>query len=159
MMQLWKENKINPMSSFLFLLIQLPILWGLYRVFWDGFKDGSLSMLYGFVPNPGFIDPLFFGKIPLSDAFPVFAVAAGILQFAQTKMMVPAILPDKSGKEKSQSERFAAMMQTQSLYVFPVVTVLIFWGLPSALGLYWIVSGIFSVAQQYYILKKNNLSD
>ncbi len=159
MMQLWKENKINPMSSFLFLLIQLPILWGLYRVFWNGFKDGSLSMLYGFVPNPGFIDPLFFGKIPLSDAFPAFAIAAGVLQFAQTKMMVPAVLPDKAGKEKSQSERFAAMMQTQSLYVFPVITVLIFWGLPSALGLYWIVSGIFSVVQQYYILKKNNLSD
>jgi membrane protein insertase Oxa1/YidC/SpoIIIJ len=65
-------------------------------------------------------------------------------------------MPDKNGGEKSQSERFAAMMQTQALYVFPAVTVLIFWGLPSALGLYWITSGVFSIVQQYYILKKNS---
>ena len=51
MMQLWKENKINPLSSFFFLLIQLPILWTLYRVFWNGFKGGSLAILD--VPGDG----------------------------------------------------------------------------------------------------------
>lgn len=155
MMQLWKEHKINPMSSFFLLLVQLPILWGLYYVFWNGMKNGSLSMLYDFVPNPGAIDPMFLGAVSLSEAFPPFAIAAGILQFIQTKMMAPA-MPDKNSGEKSQSERFAAMMQTQALYVFPAVTILIFWGLPSALGLYWIASGVFSIIQQYYILKKNN---
>jgi YidC/Oxa1 family membrane protein insertase len=152
MMQLWKENKINPLSSFLFLLIQLPILWGLYRVFWDGFKNGSLSMLYGFVPNPGSIDPSFLGAISLAGAFPAFAIAAGVLQFIQVKMMVPAPAAEK--REKSQSEQFAAMMQTQSLYVFPAITVLIFWNLPAALGLYWIATSVFSIAQQFYILRK-----
>jgi YidC/Oxa1 family membrane protein insertase len=155
MMELWKENKINPLSSIGLLLVQLPILWGLYRVFWDGFKDGSLSLLYGFVHNPGSVDPLFFGTINLAMAFPAFAVAAGILQFIQVKMMMPPKPAAESvKKEKSQSEQFAAMMQTQSMYVFPAITVLIFWNLPAALGLYWIVTSVFSIAQQYYILKK-----
>lgn len=156
MMDLWKENKINPMSGFLFLLIQLPILWGLYRVFWDGFKNGSLSMLYDFVPNPGIIDSKFLSFVSLSEPFPVFAVVAGVLQFLQTKMMMPSLSAKKrqNNGQKSQSEQFAAMMQTQSLYVFPVVTILIFWGLPSALGLYWVVSAAFSIVQQRIILKK-----
>ncbi len=154
-MELWKKNKVNPLSGFLFLLIQLPILWGLYRVFWNGFKDESLSMLYGFIPNPGAIDPMFFNAVDLGAAFPAFAVAAAILQFIQTKMMMPVISAPKEKKsQKSQSEQFAAMIQTQSLYVFPVITVLIFWGLPSALGLYWIVSSAFSIIQQQFILKK-----
>jgi YidC/Oxa1 family membrane protein insertase len=151
MMELWKENKINPLSSIGLLLVQLPILWGLYQVFWNGFKDGELVALYGFVHNPGSIDPLFFGTINLALAFPAFAVIAGILQFVQVKMMAPKAA---ATKEKSQSEQFAAMMQTQSLYVFPAITALIFWNLPSALGLYWIASSVFSIAQQYYILKK-----
>ncbi len=154
MMELWRENKINPLSGFLMLLIQLPILWGLYMVFWNGFKDGSLAMLYGFVPNPGAINPMFFGTFNLSQAVPAFAALAGILQFFQTKMMLPPKIADSAGKEKSQSENFAAMMQTQSLYVFPVITILIFWNLPAALGLYWIASGLFSIGQQYLILKK-----
>jgi len=154
MMELWREHKINPLSSFLFLLIQLPILWALYQVFWNGFKDGALDRLYGFVPNPGTIDPMFFGAVNLSQSYPAFAIVAGILQYIQVKMMMPKIDADK--KEKTQTEQFAAMMQTQSLYVFPAITVLIFWGLPSALGLYWIVTSVFSIAQQYFILKDNS---
>lgn len=157
MMELWRENKVNPLSSFLFLIIQLPILWALYQVFWNGFKDGALSKLYEFVPNPGTIDPMFFGFANLSQSYPAFAVAAGILQFVQVKMMMPKIIDDK--KQKTQTEQFAAMMQTQSLYVFPLITVLIFWGLPSALGLYWIVTSVFSIVQQYFILKKDPVGD
>lgn len=155
MMELWRDNKINPLSSLLFLIIQIPILWALYRVFWDGFKDGTLNYLYSSVPNPGSVNPMFFGVVNLSQAYPLFAIVAGILQYVQVKMMLPKVVVDDK-KEKSQSEQFAAMMRTQSLYVFPVITILIFWGLPSALGLYWVTTGIFSIIQQYYILKKNN---
>jgi membrane protein insertase Oxa1/YidC/SpoIIIJ len=38
----------------------------------------------------------------------------------------------------------------------PVMTFFILFALPSALGLYWIVSGIFSTIQQYFILKTKN---
>jgi YidC/Oxa1 family membrane protein insertase len=153
MMELWRENKINPLSSFMFLLIQIPILWTLYRVFWDGFKPGSLGLLYGFVANPGTINPMFLGLINLSVALPAFAIAAGVLQFVQTKMIMPK--PADKGKTKqTQTEQFASMMQTQALYVLPVMEILIFWRLPAALSLYWIATSLFSIGQQYYILKK-----
>jgi len=154
MMELWRENKINPLSSFMFLIVQIPILWALYWVFWNGFKDGSLSLLYGFIPSPGAVNPLFLGWVNLALPFPAFAIVAGVLQFIQTKMIMPKNAGASDKKEHTQSENFAAMMQTQSLYVFPIITVLIFWGLPSALGLYWIVTSLFSIAQQQVILKK-----
>jgi YidC/Oxa1 family membrane protein insertase len=154
MMELWKENKINPLGSFGFLLIQLPILLGLWWVFRDGFKDGALSNLYGFVPNPGLVDPMFFGKINLAEAFPLFIVIAGVLQFFQTKMIMPKPAPEISGKEKTQSEQFAANMQTQMPYVIPIGTTLLFWGFPAALGLYLVATSLFSIIQQYFILRK-----
>jgi len=153
-MQLWQEHKINPFASFLFLLLQIPILWTLYRVFLDGFKDGSLSMVYGFLPNPGTINATFLGIADLSGPYPAFAVIAAVLQYIQVKMMTPP-KPVDTGKEKTQSEQFAEMMRWQSIYVFPALTALIFWGLPSALGLYWVVSSLFTIGQQYVILKSN----
>lgn len=158
-MELWKQHKINPISSFVLLLVQLPVLWGLYRLFWNGFENGAASMLYGFVSDPGKINPFFLDYVNLSEAFPTFALAAGILQFFQTKMMMPASLSEDKNKPVNQGEKFAKIMQTQSLYVFPVITVLIFWSLPSALGLYWIASGGFSIAQQYFLLKKIDKED
>jgi YidC/Oxa1 family membrane protein insertase len=155
MMQLWRENKINPFASILFLFIQLPILWALYQVFLNWFKDGKFAMLYFFVPHPGAVNPLFLGWVNLSAAYPAFAIAAGVLQFVQVKMITPKTTPSRN-KEKNQSERFASMMQTQSLYVFPAMMVAIFWGLPSALGLYLITTNVFSIAQQLYIIKKSN---
>lgn len=153
-MQLWRENKINPFSSFFFLFIQIPILWSLYRVFFDGFKEGSLSMVYGFLPKPGVIDPIFLGTVNLSAPYPLFAIVAAVLQYLQVKMMMPPKNPNIN-KECGQSEQFAEMMRLQSIYVMPVFTALIFWGLPSALGLYWMVSNLFTIGQQYVILKNN----
>src|ERR1035437_9933659 len=53
MMQLYKEHNINPVAGCLPLLIQLPILITLYRVFIAGLNPQSFSMLYPFVSNPG----------------------------------------------------------------------------------------------------------
>ncbi len=153
-MQLWREHKINPFSSFMFLLIQIPILWALYKVFFDGFKDGALSMVYSFLPNPGVIDPMFLGLVDLSASYPLFAVISAVLQYLQVKMMTPP-KPADTGRERTQSEQFAEMLRVQSIYVMPVFTALIFWGLPSALGLYWMASSLFTIGQQYIILKSN----
>jgi len=155
MMELWREHKFNPLSGLFFLLIQFPVLLTLYFLFQNGFKDGALDMLYGFVPNPGKINPSFLGVVDLSQSVPVFAILAGGLQFVQTKMMTPKI-PPSNNKEKSQSERFNEILQKEMLYIFPLFTVWIFWFMPSALGLYWVVTSIFSIIQQHFILKANN---
>ncbi len=148
-LQLYKQEKINPFSSLFLALIQLPVLLALYRVFWQGLNPGELAKLYPFVSNPIHIDALFLGLIDLSKPFIWFAILAGAMQFFQTKMLL-----EKQLQKPAQKKEVSQMIQTQMTYIFPVVTVIVLFNLPSALALYWIVSGIFSVAQQYLVLKK-----
>ena len=150
---LYKKEKINPFSGILLALIQLPILIALYRVFWDGLNPKELTSLYSFVANPGNINGLFLHMIDLSKPNMVFAVLAGLVQYFQTKMLTPKSNPGQGPKDKTAD--FSAAMQKQMLYVMPVFTVIILISLPSALGLYWTVSGLFSIIQQYLIFKEH----
>jgi len=147
-LEIYKKEKINPFSGFFLALIQLPVLLALYRVFWEGLKPSELQNLYSFVLNPVTINSNFIGFIDLAKPNLIFAILAGILQFFQTKMMMPKTL-----KSKGSEPDFSQIMQKQMLYFFPGMTVIILLGLPSAIGLYWTVSGIFSIVQQYYILR------
>jgi YidC/Oxa1 family membrane protein insertase len=103
------------------------------------------------VPRPEIITPTFLGIINLAVPSLTLAVLAGIAQFVQTKMMTPKTSKAKQGGQMSQ---FSAMFQKQMLYFFPVFTVFILWKLPSAIGLYWIVTSLFSIGQQYLVLKR-----
>ena len=150
-LELYRKEKINPFSGLFLALIQLPILIALYNVFWNGLNSGELNNLYDFVLNPVHINSMFLSTIDLAKPNLIFAVLAGILQFFQTKMLIP-----KANNNQVKNNDMAAIMQKQMVYFFPFIRVIILLNLPSALGLYWIVSGIFSIAQQYVILKKNN---
>ncbi|KKP42904.1 MAG: 60 kDa inner membrane insertion protein [Parcubacteria group bacterium GW2011_GWA2_33_14] len=147
-LELYRKEKINPFSGLFLALIQLPILIALYSVFNNGLKSIELNNLYSFVSNPVNINPIFLGAINLSLPNLFFAFLAGIVQFFQTKMIMP-----KLDKNQAKENQMTAMMQKQMVYFFPFITVIILLKLPSALGLYWIASGLFSIAQQYFILK------
>lgn len=150
-MELYKKEKINPFSGFLPLLVQLPILIAIFQVFWRGFGPEQLNYLYGFVPRPEIIDPMFFGQLDLSQPNSVLALFAGAAQFFQTKMITPST---SSGQAASKTADFSKMMQKQMLYFFPFFTVLILWKLPSAIGLYWVVTSVFTIGQQYLTARK-----
>jgi len=155
-MGLYQKEKINPFGGCLPLLIQLPILIALYQVFWKGFQPEAMINLYNFVSHPGIIDPTFLGVINLAQASLILAVLAGILQFFQTKMITPhqQVGRGQVPKKKEQMSQFSDMMQKQMLYFFPIFTVFILWKLPAAIGLYWIVTALFSIFQQHLIFKQ-----
>ena len=136
------------------ILIQLPILIALYRVFWSGLNPKELLTLYSFVANPVHINPLFIHIVNLSEPNMILAVLAGLTQYFQTKMMLPKKSPI-AGDQGKQAD-FANMMQKQMTYFMPVFTVIILVSLPSALGLYWTISGLFSIVQQYLIVNYHN---
>jgi len=150
-MGLYQKEKINPFGGCLPLLIQLPILIALYQVFWKGLQPEAMINLYNFVPHPGVIDPTFLGVINLGQASLILAVLAGITQFFQTKMITPHQRADRG--QASKTPDFSGMIQKQMLYFFPIFTVFILWKLPAAIGLYWIVTALFSIFQQYLIFK------
>lgn len=145
MMQLYKDNQINPLSSCLPLVIQLPILIGLYQVFRIALGSGKLAGLYSYVKDPGFINPYFIHLINLSKPNYVFAVLAGLAQFWQSKLMM--------AKVQSQDPTTKAMA-IQTTYVLPLVSMLIALRLPAGLPMYWIVTTLFAVGQQYYIIRQ-----
>lgn len=147
-LQLYKTEKMNPFSGLFLAIVQLPILIALYRVFWQGLKPEQLNNLYSFVLNPGHINAVSFGIFDLSKPNLVFAVLAGVTQFFQSKMLLP------KQNTAAKNDDMASIMQKQMLYFFPVFTVIILFNLPSAIGLYWIVSGLFTIIQQYFIIKK-----
>jgi len=162
-MELYKKEKINPFSGCLPLLIQLPILIALYRLFWRGFGENQFSLLYRFVSNPGQIDTTFLGIANLTQSAVVKAngvshllwpniaiiIGAGVAQFFQMKM-----LSSRQQSTKKNSADFSQMMQKQMLYFFPIFTVFILWRLPAAVALYWLVVALFSIVQQYFIFRR-----
>jgi len=150
LMDLYKEKKINPASGCLPLLIQLPVLFALYRVFLDGLNPKSLSSLYYFISRPEVINPWFLGLIDLSKSNVWMALLAGVLTFFQSKMMSPSQAKNNNTKD------FATMFSRQMVYMMPIITVIIAWKLPAGLALYWIVITLFGIMQQYLINKKKN---
>jgi YidC/Oxa1 family membrane protein insertase len=152
LLEIYKSKKINPFGGILLLFIQLPILIALYSVFRNGLNSGELINLYGFVSNPGNINTFFLNIVDLSKPNIFFAVIAGVCQYFQTKTLMPK--QKNLGNDKTAD--FARAMQFQTTYFLPIFTIIILINLPSALGLYWIVGGLFSTIQQYFILKKGN---
>ncbi|MFA5935958.1 MAG: YidC/Oxa1 family membrane protein insertase [Patescibacteria group bacterium] len=160
LMELYKRDKVNPASSCLPLLIQLPIFIGLYRALSDGLSSQGLNLLYSFVANPGTIHTMFLGAVDLAKPNIVLAVLAGAVQFWQSRQIMkkpsPAAPPptEVAKTEGAQDESMAATMNKQMMYIMPVVTVFIGISLPGGLTLYWLVMSLLTVAQQALFLRK-----
>lgn len=152
-LELYKTHKVNPLSSCLPVLIQLPILLALYYVLRDGLNGTDFSKLYSFVTNPGSLDAMMFGLVNLAKPNIVLGLLAGAAQFWQSKML-SAKRPPAAAGAAAKDEDFAAIMNKQMTYVFPVVTVLLGFQLPGGLMLYWFVSTVFAALQQLVVFRK-----
>ena len=146
-LELYQKGKVNPLSGCLPLLIQLPVLIALFWVFQKGLNPEEMTNLYSFVPKPSQITPFFFSILDLSKPYIPLAILAGVFQFLQTKMMMP-----KTQKTGGKSD-MATMMQSQMTIIFPFFTFILLLKLPSAIALYWLITSLFSIFQQYLILK------
>lgn len=149
-MELYKKEKVNPFSSCLPLLVQLPFLFAIFRVFRDGFKPETLDLVYSFIARPESINPISLHIINLAEPSIILAVLAGAAQFWQTKMLVHTKQPSVPG---AKDEGMAAAMNKQMMYMMPVVTVIIGTRLPGGLTLYWLLFTLLTVLQQYFLFK------
>lgn len=145
LMELYKEHGVNPFSSIILLVIQLPIMIELYWVVRSGLASGGLSGLYSFVAQPGVINPVFIGLVNLAKPSIILILLAALAQYFQAKL---AIYRDpKNTAPLSQAEKMARQM----VFIGPLVTIFIFYSLPAAVGLYWLVTSLFSILQQAII--------
>jgi len=152
MLKLYQEHKVNPFSSCLPILVQLPFLIAVYRVFSNGLANKSMELLYPFVQRPETIQVVSLGFLDLSKPNWVLAVLAGLAQFWQTKMMLskrPAVKGPGTGDED-----MAAIMNKQMMYMMPALTVFIGISLPGGLTLYWFITTVLTALQQIFIFSK-----
>ena len=147
-MNLYRENKVSPLAGCLPLLIQLPLLLGLYRVFILVIKPQALTLLYSFVPHPGSINHLLLGILDISMPSRILAVVAGLLQFVLGRMM---------SASQQGAPAAAAAMNRQMMYLLPAIIIVIGWSLPAGLSLYWAVTTLFSIGEQLYIRRASGI--
>ena len=152
LMDLYRNNNVNPFMSILMVFVQIPILIGLYKLFAIDFSNLQINELYSFVSAPESINSMFLGLIDLKNRSMLMVGLAAIAQYFQGTSALPKT---EKGKELSAMEKMAKQM----VYMGPAFTLLILWQLPSALGLYWLVTSLFSIVQQVYINKRVKITD
>jgi len=159
MMSLYRTEKVNPFSSCLPLLIQLPFLWAVFQVFRGELANTTnIALLYSFVADPGTINMISLGFVDLAKPQIVLAVLAGLAQFWQAKsMQVKKPAKDASGHipAGAKDESAMAMMNKQMMYVMPVLTVVIGASLPGGLALYWLVTTLLMALQQEFFIRRD----
>ena len=149
-MDLYKKHNINPFSNIFLLIIQIPILIALFNILHG--ESGILtkafvSHLYPFIAAPDTINTISFGLINLDKRSIVIVVLTAFAQYIQARMSLPELSKDR---ELTQQEKIGRQM----VFMGPVLTLIFFYNFPAAVALYWLVSTIFSIFQQY-IANKN----
>jgi len=170
--ELYRQHGANPVAGCLPQIVQLLILIALYQAFSNVLlPGGAVSVeklnqnLYPFLYLP--MDTrlnLSFWYLNLSKpdlihlsglpALPgLFLILAAVTQFLSSKMMAPAvkISKEEASKTKGEADDLAVAMQSQMLYLFPLMTILIGLTFPSGLVLYWFVFSASTMIQQYFI--------
>ena len=151
-LEYYKEHGINPFASFFILLIQLPIIIGLYRIFLkSGLPIINTTMLYSFVSAPTSVNMVFLHVINIAEKSIILAIIAGITTYFQISLANGK--QTKTINPSGQSD-IAKAMQVQMKYFFPVLVTFISYSISAALAIYWITSNIFAIGQEIYIRKK-----
>ena len=149
---LYKKNNINPFSGILMALIQIPVLFALYYIFYKGgLPVIHGDALYSFVKIPLQVNMNFLGVMDISKKNLIMAIIAGLGQFIQAQIVSPKT---KKSEKGTMTEDFAHSMNMQMKYVFPFIILIIGMGLPSALPLYWASRSIFMSIQEFVVRRK-----
>ena len=156
-MKLYKEQKVNPLSSCLPLLIQFPFLIAVYRAFRHGLNSENFDILYKFVANPEHLNPVAFGFINMAVPSIALAILAGLAQYIQTQMLTSKKAP-ASAKSGAKDENIMATMNKSMQYFMPFMTILIGLQLPAGLTFYWFLTTVFTSLQQLFMFKKKKES-
>ncbi len=125
MMQIYKEEKINPLGGCLPILVQIPVFIALYWV------------LLGSVEMRQATFALWLQDLSGPDPYYVLPLLMGITMFVQQKLNPAPMDP----------------VQAKVMSILPVAFTVFFAFFPSGLVLYWVVNNTLSIAQQWHITR------
>ena len=147
---LYKEKGVNPFSGILVVIIQIPIIFALYRIFIH-FPEVNSSLLYSFITVPNHINTMFLGVLNITEKSITLALLAAISTFFQSRISMKG---QTQPKGNSFGDNLTRSMQTQMKYFFPVIVFFISYSISGSIALYWLTTNIFSIAQELLVRKK-----
>lgn len=151
-MELYREHGINPLSGLVLVVVQLPIIFALYFVFFKGLPNLNAENLYSFVHIPAMMNMMFLGVL-LSGKSIIFAAIAAVSQFFQIKLSVPPIALVE-GAKPSFKDDFARSFNVQMRYMLPLIVFGIAYKISAAVALYWTTSNLFSIGYELWVKRK-----
>ena len=146
MMELYKREKVSPMSGCLPTLIQIPIFFALYKVLYVGIEMRQ-APFYGWIKDMSVPDPTTvfngFGALPFDlPAFlhiGVWPILMGLSMLLQQRLSPQP--PDKT--------------QARMFMIMPVVFTYMLAQMPAGLVIYWTWSNLLGIAQQWFIMSRD----
>lgn len=126
MMEMYKEEKANPLSGCLPMLIQIPIFISLYWVLLESVELRHAPFMF------------WIHDLSMKDPYFVLPVLMGISMFLQQKI----------------SPAPADPMQAKVMMFLPVIFTFLFSSFPAGLVLYWLTNNLISISQQWVITKR-----
>lgn len=145
MMNLYKREKVNPMSGCLPLLLQIPIFYALYKVLSVAINMRQ-APFFGWITDLSVPDPLsiftgfgyFDWSVPTLLNIGIWPILMGITMYVQQKLSPAPTDPT----------------QAKVMKWFPIVFTFMLGGFAAGLVIYWTWSNILSILQQKYIMHK-----
>jgi YidC/Oxa1 family membrane protein insertase len=125
-MELYKQEKVNPLGGCLPILIQIPVFIALYWVLLESVELRQAPFIF------------WIKDLAIPDPYHILPVIMGATMLIQQKLN-PAP-PDP--------------MQAKVMMFLPILFTALFWNFPAGLVLYWIVNNTLSILQQWYITRK-----
>jgi YidC/Oxa1 family membrane protein insertase len=173
-MELYKGRGVNPAAGCLPLVLQFILLIPMYSVIQNGLTNydpramlsvfgaqvvhiDCVNIINGVVDtarpcidttvewlfNTDVSRPEILFPLPLIGGLSLLAVISGLLQLVQSRMVAPP------AGDKGDTQ---ANVQRQTMLIFPLISIAYGGFLPAGLFIYWIVTTIFSIVQQYLIV-------
>jgi YidC/Oxa1 family membrane protein insertase len=130
-LELYRKEKVNPMSGCLPILVQIPVFIGLYWVLIESVQLRQAPWI------------LWIHDLSIKDPFYVLPLLMGLSMFLQQRLNPPP--PDP--------------MQAKVMMLMPVVFTIMFMNFPAGLMLYWFVNNSLSFLQQWYIMHSLNKAE
>ena len=152
MMELYKREKVNPLTGCLPMLIQIPVFFSLYKVLYVTIEMRQ-APFYGWIHDLSAPDPTsilnLFGLLPYHIplwvpvwlSIGVWPILMGVTQFVQTKL-------NPAPTDPVQAKMFTFM---------PLIFTFMFATFPAGLVIYYTWNNLLSVAQQYVIMRREGV--
>ena len=155
-MKLWKEHNVNPFQSCLPMLVQFPVLIGLFFVIRDSAViETSREFLYPIHQNLDWSFGHNFLGLSLTQPHAIiFVPLLVVLQFIQMKLTMTFAKRKKKDSAPSDTQNAMEMQQKIMLYVLPAMIGFFALQFPSAVSLYWLISTVFAIGQQVVVNRK-----